>query len=337
MAENEVYYGGTVTVKGRNMISHLMTGETMELTRIVVGKGEMPEGVEPIDMEDLVDPVALATSTVPVVEDGVLQMVVEYRNDMNGGLQEGFWLREFGIYARTDQQEEILLYYATLGNSPQPVNAYKDNRIDTRRYPISIALALDAEVTVSYNPGAFITAEDAEDMLQAMVDEAMSGVGSAIIKEITVPAEGWVWRDDDDQSELMDDEFMMQADVECEEATAAMFPSVALDKASLETAKAAGLCPTIQALDGIIRFWARNTPDSDMTGTLALLSPSSGGGGGGSSYVLPPASSTVLGGVRIKAGSGLKVSPSGDLSVDAATAEEAEDIYDDPGEEDQGQ
>ena len=85
------YYGGTITVKGRDLITSLIAGETIEFTRIVVGSGEMPEGVEPIDMEDLVNLVAEASSTVPTVENGVLSLVVEYRNDMNGGLKTGFW------------------------------------------------------------------------------------------------------------------------------------------------------------------------------------------------------------------------------------------------------
>ena len=101
------YYGGTITVKGRDLITSLIAGETIEFTRIVVGSGQVPEGVEPIDMEALVEPVAEATSTVPTVENSVLSMVVEYRNDLNGGLQTGFWLREFGIFAKTENSEEI--------------------------------------------------------------------------------------------------------------------------------------------------------------------------------------------------------------------------------------
>ena len=100
------YYGGTVTVAGRNLITSLMAGKTIEFTRIMVGSGAMPEGVEPIDMVALVAPVAEGVSSVPTVENGVLSMVVEYRNDLNGGLQEGFWLREFGVFAKTEDTEE---------------------------------------------------------------------------------------------------------------------------------------------------------------------------------------------------------------------------------------
>ena len=120
------YYGGTVTVAGRDLITSLVAGETIQFTRIMVGSGALPEGVEPIDMTELVTPVAEGTSTTPVQDGGTVYMTIEYRSDLNGGLKEGFWLREFGVYAKTAETDEILLYYATLGNSPQPVNPLKD-------------------------------------------------------------------------------------------------------------------------------------------------------------------------------------------------------------------
>lgn len=66
------YYGGTITVAGRDLITSLLSGETIEFTRIVVGSGKMPEGVEPIDMTELVNPIAEGTSTVPTVENGAV-------------------------------------------------------------------------------------------------------------------------------------------------------------------------------------------------------------------------------------------------------------------------
>lgn len=311
------YYGGTVTVKGRDLITSLIAGATIELTRIVVGSGKMSEGVEPIDMETLVNPIAEATSTVPVVENNVLSMVVEYRNDMNGGLKEGFWLNEFGIFAKTENSEEILLYYATLGDSPQPVNAYQDNRYDIRRYPVTIALLIDADVQITYTPGAFITASEAQEIIESLVSEAVSeiagDVGSAIIKEITIPADGWTWDESEDVGMGGMDDYRMYKDVAVTEATEDMFPNVALHKDALETAKRAGLCPTIQTLAGSIRFWAKNQPYADMDATLALLSSSGNGQtGGGGTYVLPVATATTLGGVKL--GEGFSTTPDGTLS-----------------------
>lgn len=91
-----------------------------------------------------------------------------------------------------------------------------------------------------------------------------------------------------------------------------MFPSVALHKAALEVAKRAGLCPTVQALAGVLRFWARNIPTEDMSATVALFAPG-GTTGGGSAYVLPVATATRLGGVKI--GSGISVTADGTVTV----------------------
>ena len=288
ISENEQtakYYGGTVTVLGRELITSLMAGQTIEFTRIVVGSGEMPEGVEPIDMTDLVVPVAEGVSSVPTVENSVMSMIVEYRNDLNGGLKQGFWLREFGIYAKTAEMDEVLLYYATLGNSPQPVNAYKDNRIDIRRYPVSIALEVDADIEITYNPGSFVTSKEVHDLVKSemqtsameiiddRIDAALAdrsnNVGSAIIRNITIPAAGWV--PVAENAEGVGD-YKYTIDIAMTEATEEHFPSVALDIGSLEIAADAEMCPTIQTLDGIVRFWAMTVPTADLTGTILLRS-----------------------------------------------------------------
>lgn len=317
--QSKKYYGGTVTVDGRNLITSLMAGETIEFTRIVVGSGSMPEGVEPIDMKELVTPVADAVSTIPVVKNGEMFLTVEYRNDLNGGLKEGFWLREFGIFAKTANRPEILLYYATLGDSPQPVNAYKDNRVDIRRYPVTIALELSANVQVSYNPGAFITAPEAEELLQSMVDKALSDVGAAIIKDITIPAEGWALDEDfGERGGMGRDDYRYYVDVVMADATAGHFPNVALHKSALAAAKEAGLCPTARADDGYVRLWARNEPSEPMEATIALLSGGEGGSsGGGGTYVLPVATSTRLGGIKV--GKNLKITDDGVLSATGAS------------------
>lgn len=308
------YYGGTITVLGRDLITSLVTGETIEFTRILVGKGAMPEGVEPIDMTELVDPVAEGASTLPVVDNGVITMTVEYRNDMNGGLQEGFWLREFGVFAKTENSEEVLLYYATLGDSPQPVNAYQDNRIDIRRYPITISLALDANVQVVYNPGAFITAGEAQELIGAMVNDAVSNAASAIITTITIPASAWTKREyDDPGNQSYADEYIYFADVDVEGCMETLFPTVALDKSSLGPAGEAGLCPTVQSLLDSIRFWAKKVPASDLEATVALIGESINTGASGGTYVLPTATATRLGGVKV--GEGLQITEDGTLST----------------------
>ena len=318
------YYGGTITVKGRDLITSLMAGETIEFTRVMVGSGRMPEGVEPIDMEGLVNPVAEAVSTVPVVENGVMSMIVEYRNDLNGGLETGFWLSEFAIYAKTANTPEVCLYFATLGDSPQPVNAYKDNRVDIRRFPVTVALELDANVEVTYNPGAFITASEAEGLIEAMVNESLANASSTKILDIIIPHDAWTLLEEDIGGELFDgmDDYRYCADVAVDGVTEDQFPDVALCKEALPVARDAGVCPTAQSLTGYIRFWARNEPLEDMAATVALLSQGATGdaGQGGGRYVLPVATTTTLGGVKI--GSGISVEQDGTISSEGKVAPE---------------
>lgn len=265
------YYGGTITVAGRNLITSLIAGDTIRFTRIVVGKGKIPEGIEPIDMTELVEPVADGTSTIPTIDNGVMYLTVEFRNDLNGGLKEGFWLNEFGIYAETDKTGEVLLYYASLGDKPQPVNAYQEDRIDIRRYNVAIALELDADVQMAYNPGAFITSTEAFDMIDAMVDYALQNLAATITAKVVIPSTGWVEDESGNPDLKSDPAYPYYADVPCEKSTDEYYPSLALNKASLAIAEMSGLCPTILAHNGALRFWSKTKPKKDMTGTVALL------------------------------------------------------------------
>ena len=158
-------YGFTITSAGWTLLTKLLTGNQIELTRVMVGKGRVPDTVNPASLTDLVAPVALATSTKPLIEEKTVSFVVEYRSDLNGGLEEGFWLNEFGVYAMDPDDGEILLYYATLGDFPQYVSEYSSGSVDIRRYPVSITLTSELEVVIAYPALAFMTAEDVEEYI----------------------------------------------------------------------------------------------------------------------------------------------------------------------------
>lgn len=344
--EKKVYYGGTITVDGRDLMTRPLAGETIELTRIVVGSGALPEGVEPIDVKELVAPVAEATSTVPTIKNNEMSLVVEYRNDMNGGLAQSFWLREFGIYAKTENTEEILLYYATLGDSPQPVSAFDGSRVDIRRYPVSIALALGATVELAYNPGAFLTAEEAQELINSLVSQQLgtaveqaiathdsdpnahaslmakmqsmvAAAGAAITPvRLAIGVAGWKANDSE--------KYPYYNDVECELSEEKHLPLVNIDEESEDIAFVCGLRMQAEAYDGYVRFWARSLPTEDITCTVDLVGRGGDAGGSGS-YVLPAASALVLGGVKV--GSGLRVDPDGTLSIDSATPAETGALF----------
>ena len=161
------YYGFAITDKGQNLIAKLMTGKQLTLSRIMVGSGLCPDDTEPRTLTDLVQPVAAATSTVPVYDGASVNMTVEYRSNLNGGLERGFWLNEFGVFAIDPDDGEILIYYGCLGDYPQWVSPASDTGVDVRRFPITIVIEGSSGVKADYSYEAWITAEDMKEYCTA--------------------------------------------------------------------------------------------------------------------------------------------------------------------------
>ena len=103
------YYGFVVTDSGRELIAKLVAGQQLPISKIMVGSGTIPDDVKPATMTALVEPVAAGTSTAPVYDGASVRMIVEYRSDLNGGLDHGFWLREFGVFAFDPDKGEVLI------------------------------------------------------------------------------------------------------------------------------------------------------------------------------------------------------------------------------------
>lgn len=158
---NDTNYGATIPRRGRELIAKVLASKTpLKITRIMVGQGQVPEDIFPGDLEDLIEPVAAATSTEPYVDADTVKMTVEYRSDLNGGLEYGFWIREFGVFAEDpDDQSSVMIYYGTLGSYPQWVSAYNVG-LDTRRFDVEITVGEGATVVVDYTPEAFTTSDD---------------------------------------------------------------------------------------------------------------------------------------------------------------------------------
>ena len=159
-------YGFVIPTNGWNLLTKLLAGEQLVLTRVMVGNGQLPSGADPRTLSDLVQPIAAATSTIPQTANNIASFVVEYRNDMNGGLDTGFWLSEYGVFAMDPDIGEILLYYGSLGQFPQYVAPFQSGAIDSRRYPVAIVLTDGVNVSLDYIPLAFMTAQDVENYFQ---------------------------------------------------------------------------------------------------------------------------------------------------------------------------
>lgn len=164
-------YGSTIPRRGRELIAKLLAiGEPLTITRVMMGSGICPDSVFPGDLEDLIEPVAAGTSTAPVYKTDTVKMTLQYRSDLNGGLDHGFWIREFGVFARDPEDEsEVMIYYGALAEYGQWVSAYTTGGIDIREYDIAITIGEGATVLLDYSPEAFLTSEEAVEICRTVL------------------------------------------------------------------------------------------------------------------------------------------------------------------------
>lgn len=159
-----MFYGFVITEAGNSLLASMVAGQTLTITKAVMGEGTADNAEAARQLTNLITPGPEATSTTPTVDGNAVNMIVEYRSDLNGGLQEGFWIGEFGIFGKVGDGAETMIGYGSLGDAKQYVSAYVSGTApDVRRYPISITVTTGIQVDVNYPAEAWMTAEDVAD------------------------------------------------------------------------------------------------------------------------------------------------------------------------------
>ena len=179
-----MFYGFVITEAGNSLLASMVAGQTLTITKAVMGEGTADNAEAARKLTNLITPGPEATSTGPTVDGNNVNMIVEYRSDLNGGLQEGFWIGEFGIFGKVGNGAETMIGYGSLGDAKQYVSAYVDGAApDVRRYPVSITVTTGIQVDVAYPAEAWMTAEDVaeyfnqtlkpdlEESLQDLIDD----------------------------------------------------------------------------------------------------------------------------------------------------------------------
>lgn len=159
-----MFYGFVITEAGNNLLAKMVAGDKLTITKVVMDKGTAESAEAARKLTAPIDPGPNGTSTVPTVEGNAVNLVVEYRSDLDGGLQAGFWIGGFAIYGKTDAAAETMIAYGSLGDAKQYVSAYVEGTApDVRRYPVSITVTAGIQVDVAYPAEAWMTAEDVAD------------------------------------------------------------------------------------------------------------------------------------------------------------------------------
>lgn len=131
-------------------------GGDVEITRVEVGSGALPEDTDRWRIKELLEPRAKATSTEPLRRECTVSMEIEYRADMDSGIEEPFQINEFGVFAIDAEGEEALILYGDLSDCPDTAVPLKYGGC-VRRYPVLMEIGPDASVKLDYPAGAWVT------------------------------------------------------------------------------------------------------------------------------------------------------------------------------------
>lgn len=351
-------YGYKLTTNGLELMTACMAQKApLDITRVAMGSGQVQDGTNLADMHDLVNYVVDGAIGERHHKDNQFYLTVQYENKEHPETPM-FIMNEFIVYAQhpiTGKETDLL--YATLGDYRQPIPPYVESQPPSVwRYPLVIVVSNDIQVVVS-TPAGTVTHDDLEQSVSAAIHihntdanshadirraaseakqtatknaEAIQWISANMvcmsIISIVIPATGWTTQDAGD-TEAGDYHYSL--DVLVPKATADDYPSVTIDKLCLDTAKQAGLCPTMESLDGALKFWAKDVPVEDINATVTLFAQNSSGSSGGGAYQIPIASETQLGVVKI--GKGIRIAPDGTITptADLATPGETQIVLDD--------
>lgn len=180
-------HGYLITAIGWEILAKAVSGESkLNIVGVAFGKGKLEEYENPATFTGLKSPVADGVMSNPVittdyneigdVKQSTVSFVAEYRSDFSSAepapitgnwgadIDYDFNINEFAVYAEDPEtRQHVLIYYATLGDTPHPVTSYSKQAIDIRRYPVSIALSNEVEVNLIYPPLAFVTSEEMQE------------------------------------------------------------------------------------------------------------------------------------------------------------------------------
>ena len=164
------YYSYKVTTNGSSLLAACLDlGRGLELTRVVMGSGMVPDDVELWDVHSLYNYVADGSIGGRSREGDHLNLTIQYNNGDEGNRDiPMFYLSEFMVYARHPETgEETDLLYATLGDYRQPVPAYRDDLpVCVYDFPLTMVVSGEIDVSVTTSAG-LLTFDDIDRMRQS--------------------------------------------------------------------------------------------------------------------------------------------------------------------------
>lgn len=138
--------GMKITNNGRNLLAKGLTGKTITFTRVIVGDGTITNQ-NILTLNNLIN----QKKVLPIVQlnktqnIGTAEVICEMNNE---NLSNGFWVREFGLFAKDpDTNQEILYSYRNVGNEASYLPGA--GGVDVVNYTLSLVTVIDQAQNVT--------------------------------------------------------------------------------------------------------------------------------------------------------------------------------------------
>lgn len=180
--------GTVLTNNGLALITKLVAAKaTLEFSRVAVGTGKVPQGVDPQAMINLnaykMDAQISSYGVSPDQED-VAYIVTQVSSI---GVSAGFAVTEGGVFANDPDKGEILFAYLDLTEDPQYVYAETDSISKFVEITFNVLIGSVEKVTAYVTPGALVKKVEFEEM-EKRVEETEKPIFEDYTGDTSVPA-----------------------------------------------------------------------------------------------------------------------------------------------------
>lgn len=174
-------YRGYMTRDGYAIQAKLFAdGGDFVITRVAIGSGKPAEDDDPSLFTGLVQELAPATSTKVRRAGCEVAFAVEFRSELATDLTKPAQINELGVFAIGVDGEPVLAVYADLSDCPDTAVPLEYGGC-VRRWPINITVGPDATVSLAYPAGAWMTHEEAEDVIAKALKKGLDmGDGTSV-------------------------------------------------------------------------------------------------------------------------------------------------------------
>lgn len=159
------FYDNNVTDVGRLLLGDVQMGASFVPTKIVIGKGYLPQGKTTRTMTDVADVVkelALNKATKNPDGDAIFGAIFS-----NADIQEAFYYRELGLYAKgvyynqsggvERETAEVLYSYGNAGENAELIPAYSTGSVVERQLDLLVYISNDTKVKLEIETGLYVT------------------------------------------------------------------------------------------------------------------------------------------------------------------------------------